>query len=161
MWLILLIIIVVLIILDKIYNNNHIISNIYGHIRDSFDTDLNDDNKTNITCKRPTKDNPFMNPLVSEYNIANPPIYCNSQEDKIKKEINDKFETNLYRNYSDIYNTKNSQRAWYTVPMLTMPPDNADFAQSLNNLVTTCKEDTSQCLRYVDLRAGRLSMYEE
>jgi hypothetical protein len=123
---------------------------------------LDDPNKLNgrsknirtVKCQRPTADNPFMNPLSSEYNKP-PTVYCNSNSAEIQQEIANKFQTNLFSNYSDIYNNKNSQRNWYTVPGYSMPPDNSQLNRWLYKTPPICKEDSSQCLRYVDLRAER------
>jgi hypothetical protein len=107
------------------------------------------------TCQRPTSDNPFMNPLTTEYNTR-PVKYCSPSDLMIEKEIDTKFKTNLYTNFSDIYNTLNSQRNWYTVPTPSIPPDNTELNKWLYKTGPTCKEDSRQCLRYVDIRADRL-----
>jgi hypothetical protein len=103
------------------------------------------------TCKKPTKDNPFMNPLLSDIN-KEIPVACNSNDDEINDEIENKFNKDLYRDVGDLYNIKNSQRQFYTVPVTSNPPDTTTFAKWLYKVPATCKEDQERCLRYQDLR---------
>lgn len=67
----------------------------------------------------PTINNPFMNPSVfdnivtfkaSEYGDNSP------ESNTIKKEIYKKFSHNLFKDSSDIFDTNNSFRQFYTVP---------------------------------------------
>ena len=112
--------------------------------------ELADHNKA--TCKRPTANNPFMNPLVSEYNTENPPQACNADDDDIKEEIEDKFNENLFMDIDDLFNIKNSQRQFYTIPVPAIPNDQTEFANWLYKSALTCKEDQEQCLRYEPLQ---------
>lgn len=110
---------------------------------------------TKATCKKPTVNNPFMNPLVSEFNTDNPPSACNADDDEIKAQIDINFRKNLYMDVDDLFNIKNSQRQFYTIPMPAIPPDQSSFANWLYKTELTCKENQEGCLRYEDLRYKR------
>lgn len=67
----------------------------------------------------PTKDNPFMNPNIFDdpVKFKAPKYYENDEEsNKIKKDIYKNFSFNLYKDVSDIYDTNNGFRQFYTVP---------------------------------------------
>lgn len=104
------------------------------------------------TCKKPTAVNPFMNPLITEYNTENPPEACNADDDDIKEQIEDRFNENLFMDIDDMFNIKNSQRQFYTIPVPAIPNDQTEFANWLYKASLTCKEDQEQCLRYEPLQ---------
>ena len=54
--------------------------------------------------------------------------------------IKNLFETDLYRDVSDIFGKENSQRQFYTVPGNQSPNDQGAFAQWLYGTPPTCKE---------------------
>ena len=95
----------------------------------------------------PTKDNPFMNIMLDDYEKPNRKIKKNIAENKeIKKDIKNNFEYNLYKDISDVYEKNNSQRQYYTTPITTIPNKQKNFAQWLYGVPNTCKEgNTSQC----------------
>jgi len=108
------------------------------------------------TCKKPTIDNPFMNPLVTELNTEMNISACNADDEDIQNDINDKFDTNLYKDIDDLFNTRNSQRTWYTIPNQSNFPDpNDSFRNWTYKQNMTCKEDQTSCLKYEDLRYKR------
>lgn len=106
-------------------------------------------------CKKSTRENPFMNPLVSEYGTENVPVPCNGDDEDIKDVIEDNFHEDLYRDIDDLFNVKNSQRQFYTIAGPQVPPDQPAFANWLYKMENTCKDDQEQCLRYEDLRFKR------
>jgi len=107
------------------------------------------------TCRRPTPDNPFMNPTITDFNTSTPAVACNSDDEDIKEEINRSFNQGLYMDLNDLFNVKNSQRMWYTVPMPAIPPDTIALAKWLWKQPETCKNSSQYCLRYSDLRFER------
>ena len=113
--------------------------------------------KADVTysCKKPTPDNPFMNPPISDFNTANPPVPCNSDDEDINNEITKAFNSDLYMDVNDVFSKQNSQRQFYTVPNTSIPNNQQDFANWLYRAHVTCKEDQEQCLRYEDLRFKR------
>jgi hypothetical protein len=123
----------------------------------------NKDKNKDKKCVMPTKDNPFMNFLLSDY-MDNPdrPEACNAvlenedEIDNINMDTTDKFNDNLYRNLNDLFDRKNSQRQFYTVPVTTLPNDQKSFAEWLYKIPETCKTDQTNCLKYEDLRYKRV-----
>lgn len=107
------------------------------------------------TCKRPTADNPYMNPTLKEYDTFNPPAACNADDDQIKELAAEQFNQNLYMNWDDLYDLKNSQRQFYTIPMPAIPNDQEGLANWCYKTELTCKEDQEQCLRNEHLRFKR------
>ncbi len=112
-------------------------------------------------CQLPTDENPFMNVLISDY-TANPQKKkaCNVSDKKVKQEIKDKFENNLYRDTIDIWGRNNSQREYYTMPNTTIPNDQTNFANWLYKTSPTCKELTTYCITENDVRHNRRPIHQ-
>ena len=89
-------------------------------------------------CIEPTKNNPFMNVLMSDYKYNPKRRGCNI-DDSVKERISKSFNYNLYQDVSDIYQNSNSQRQYYTMPSTTIPNDQSSFANWLYKTPTTCK----------------------
>jgi uncharacterized protein DUF5762 len=102
-------------------------------------------------CRKPTKDNPFMNPSVSDFNTPNVPVACNADDEDIQDELPLKFNEDMYRDLDDIFNRKNSQRQFFSVHH-NVPNDQEAFARWCYKMPATCKTDQTRCLRYQDLR---------
>lgn len=102
--------------------------------------------KNNSTCTDPTTNNPFMNiNLITDK--RDKPKACEYYDNKeVKKEVNDRFNFNLYRDVSDLYNKNNSQREYYTMPSTTIPNEQTSFAKWCYKSPPTCKEDTIRCV---------------
>jgi len=107
------------------------------------------------TCRRPTADNPLMNPLQVDFNNGEVPVACNSNEEDISNEISKTFDDGLFKDVDDLFDVRNSQRQFYTVPVLGIPNDQDAYAKWLYKTPTTCKEDQVACLRYEDLKFNR------
>lgn len=105
----------------------------------------------NARCRKPTKDNPFMNPTIDDFNKENTPIACNSDDKDINNDIDIKFNEDLYRDVDDVFDRKNSQRQFFTIAH-NIPNDQEAFARWCYKFPKTCKEDQERCLRYEDLR---------
>lgn len=101
--------------------------------------------KIDIDCRIPTENNPFMNPTVFGEN--NNKSSCLSYNNKgIQRNIENKFNTNLNREASDIFGKNNSQRQFYTVPSKKYPNDQDAFKKWLYSTPPTCKEGNGlQC----------------
>lgn len=112
--------------------------------------ELTEFNKVN--CKKPTKDNPFMNPTLADIGKPSLPAASNDDDDNIEDEIDNKFNEDLFRDVGDLFNVKNSQRQFYTVPVTSNPPDTLKFANWLYKSPSTCKNNQTRCLRYEDIR---------
>ena len=99
------------------------------------------DTHTKKLCTNPSKDNPFMNVLISDYSQdPERKQACDPTTGPTKKLINKHFDNNLYRDVSDIYNRNASDRNYYTMPSSTIPNDQNSFAQFLYSQDKTCKE---------------------
>jgi hypothetical protein len=96
-------------------------------------------------CRLPTKNNPFMNPSI--YGDKNDIEPCPSYNNKgIQREIESKFNEDLFRDVTDIFGKNNSQRQFYSVPGKTHPNDQENFAKWLYKTPPTCKEGNGlQC----------------
>jgi hypothetical protein len=105
------------------------------------------------TDVKPTLNNPFMNPSVSDYidnptKPAAPKYYENTEADqKIRADIEEKFGYNLYMDVSELYGKNNGQRQFYTVPSTTIPNDADAFRKWCYKGASTCKDDTNKCVK--------------
>lgn len=102
-------------------------------------------------CRRPTADNPFMNPSQDDLNKENIPVACNSDDEDISQNLELKFNQDMYRDIEDVFDKKNSQRQFYTVAH-NMPNDMEAFARWCYKFPANCKTNQDRCLRYEDLR---------
>lgn len=109
------------------------------------------------TCRRPTFDNPFMNPSPNDYNNNKEevPKACNVNDKEINDEMEHKFNENMFRNIDDVFDIENSKRQFYSLPSRQVPNDQKEFALWCWGTGPTCKEDQSKCLRYEDVRFKR------
>ena len=106
---------------------------------------LND--KTNIIS--PSNNNPFMNITLNDWEKPNREALIKmplANVGDIHKDINEKFNENLYRDLSDVFEKENSQRQFYTTPITTIPNQQDKFADWLYKTDKTCKEGNGyQC----------------
>ena len=104
-------------------------------------------NKSN--CRKPTVENPFGNIVFSDYidsqNLAEP---CNVDNEDIQNNMQNLYNSSIYRNLSDVWERENSQRMFYTLPIQTVPNDQTDFANWLYKTGPTCRENTQYCSYY-------------
>jgi hypothetical protein len=121
-----------------------------------LDYNLNElDEYQKASCRKPTKDNPFMNPPITDFSKEFSPSACNADDEDIKDMIEDNFNADLYRDLDDLFDIKNSQRQFYTVPVTSIPNAQDEFANWLYKTPMTCKDSSEMCLRYEDLRYKR------
>lgn len=118
--------------------------------REKFSQSDNIDNKKRCkskVCQLPSYNNPFMNVLLPDIKYRpRRPSACRMNSN-IKKDIEDKFDINLYKDISDIYGKSNSQRQYYTMPSTTIPNDQEKFSRWLYATPETCKEgNAEQCV---------------
>ncbi len=100
------------------------------------------------SCKTPTKDNPFMNPEIYDYNTKNiEEPACNTHNNKgVQSYVDKLFTSSLFRDVNDLFGKSNSQRQFYTVPGNSIPNDQDTFAKWLYATPKTCKEGNGlQC----------------
>ena len=106
-------------------------------------------------CVKPTVDNPFMNVLLGDY-VENPTrgpacsYYDESESSKkVKKDIQEKFENNLYSDFEDMFQRKNSDRQFYSMPSTTIPNDRDSFQDWLYKRGESCKENNEACVKNI------------
>jgi len=122
-------------------NNNVMRTNISKENFDNINPILLcDGNKNNYV--QPTFDNPFMNPsLVAprDINPASSPLNSNT-----KRLIEQKFNKNIFKDANDIFNHRNGNRQFYTVPGNTFPNDRDTFMKWCYNRPKSCKEGNGE-----------------
>ncbi len=90
---------------------------------------------------RPTRDNPFMNVLVTDYaQFANRPPAADVTRADVQERAETAFDHNLYRDASDVFHRRSSSRPFYTTAATTIPNDQHAFARWLYDAGPTCKE---------------------
>ena len=102
----------------------------------------------NKNCTLPTVNNPFMNinQITDKRNKEAACTYYDNEE--IAKNVEKDFNFNLYRDVSDLYNKRNSQREYYTMPSTTIPNDQTSFARWCYLSPPTCKEESVRCVPF-------------
>lgn len=106
---------------------------------------LQKDSHTGELCYKPHKNNPFMNILISDYSeMPERPQACNINDPSIKKEVKKMFDTNLYRDTSDIFHKNASDRQWVTNAITTIPNDQGNFAKWLYQTGPSCKDGNGE-----------------
>jgi hypothetical protein len=95
--------------------------------------------------EEPTKNNPFMNVLMTEYtdNPQRSPA-ADVEDPAIKAKMETYFLDGLYRDSNDIWDKNNSQRQFYTNPSTTIPNDVDSFMKWCFNTPYTCKDNNLQ-----------------
>jgi hypothetical protein len=131
---------------DETYTNR-VNTELMNDISISEESNTESVSKLSGNCKIPTENNPFMNPEIYDYNTKNSIDSCGSYNNKgIQRDIDKKFNTDLYRDVNDIFGKSNSQRQFYTVPGSGIPNDQSSFAKWLYLTPRTCKEGNGlQC----------------
>ncbi len=104
-------------------------------------------------CQMPTVDNPFMNPLQTDYSNDRVKLpACRMENEGVDDGVKKYFNENLYMNADDLYERKNSQRQFFTLPVTTVPNDQTAFANWLYKQSDLCRYNGTNCLEYEDIR---------
>ena len=141
--------IVVLILTYMIYHNNEE----YKTSRQLISKFTNFGNKRYpVEYISPTKNNPFMNITLNDYNDSPNREALNKANSYINTDLNDnvtkKFNYNLYRDADDIYDRVTTQRQFYTMPITTIPNRQDSFSKWLYSTPPTCKENNgASCIK--------------
>ena len=123
--------------------------------REKYINDSLEERRTrrNRRCTKPSKLNPFMNVLMTDYkdNVDRPKA-CDVDSERVKTSMKTNFEHDLYRNVDDVFDRNYSYRQFYTTPNTTIPNDQEAFAKWLYlNEEDTCKEGNgNQCYRQIN-----------
>ena len=112
-------------------------------------------------CTKPTKGNPFMNILPTDYteNPERGPA-CNPNDPKVAKEVKDAFEIGMYKDVNDPFDNEEGDRNFYTQPVTTIPDDEEAFRNWIVNGVQNCKED-GDCEPYYDMKDSEPIEYDD
>lgn len=105
------------------------------------------DNLMFNNCKKPSVNNPYMNRLP--YDITSQPS-CDSSNEKVRKEILNKFDPEEYNQFSNIWKRSISDRQFYTMPSTGIVNKQKEFAKWLYDSDETCKIDGIYCLKNRD-----------
>lgn len=124
-----------------------------NHIQTDYNTGFDYDDLKNITLKGyndidltdDERRNLRFDPQTST------PIPCNSDDEVIQDNLNFRFSQDMYKDFEEVYDKKNSQRQFFTIPHY-IPNDQEGFGKYLYDFPPTCKEDQSRCLRYQEYR---------
>jgi hypothetical protein len=113
-------------------------------MNDSENMDIND---LSSECRIPTKDNPFMNPLLTDFGTDKSKQACYSYNNKgVQRVVEENFEEDLYKDINDIFGKENSQRQFFSVPGNSVPNDRDTFMKWCYQTPPTCKEGNGlQC----------------
>ena len=132
----------------KIGSDYSDIENIKDNNKDKIPYDKYD-YYVNNTSRKPTKENPYANIVFTDYldatNIAGP---VNIDDKDIQKDMQNMYNSTIYRNFNDVYERENSQRIFFTQPITSVPNSQTDFANWLYKTGPTCKENTEFCTYY-------------
>lgn len=149
---------ILILIINHFVSRTNVTKNIPEIIKENFEINQNTPiyiDEYNCVCQAPTKDNPFMNVLLSDYE-DNPfrPKACNPSNTEIEKKIVDYFYSNpAFINTHDIYQTHNDMHQWYTQPATTIPYDREGWMNDAYRDLDSCKNNQLYCKKYLwDLR---------
>ena len=117
----------------------------------SYDTNNDLDSISTIVknsqCRKPSKDNPFMNNNIEDIGKYSP-VACNSDDEDIKSQITEQLNDDLYKNTTNLFEQKNAERQFYTVPVPNGIPDTVKFANWAYKSKRNCKTDQKDCITY-------------
>ncbi|KAJ3235394.1 hypothetical protein HDU78_005245 [Chytriomyces hyalinus] len=88
--------------------------------------DLSSVAESDLPCKKPTIDNPFMNPLLMD-----PPTSGACASPGTQEEAAQLLDEHLFYNVDDLFSRASSARMFNTVPSSTKIPDTAKFSNWL------------------------------
>ena len=107
-------------------------------------------NSAKYSCRSPTITNPMMNIQMTDFNMPDPPVACNADDDEIKNDIKVNYNYDLFRSVEDLWGDKNSERQFYTTPNTAIPNNQTEFALWLYGNTDTCKNNQQLCADYYD-----------
>ena len=121
----------------------YVINNNYTKTEEVKETLLN---KLNIDeegeCYKPTKNNPFMNVLFTDYkDFPNRPKACDLSNTSVNENVTKLFEEGTVRATDDIFNRSGSDRQFFSNPSTTIPNDITSFTKWCYKIPKTLKEE--------------------
>jgi len=115
--------------------------------------------KNNKDCIKPTKNNPFMNVEIGEFDTdkRNGLTACDIENEQIKEDVLDKFNSKLYSSTDDVYLNYNNDRQFYTMPVTDVVNNQTEFAKWLYDRGPTCKQGNQEaCYENVNDHLGQI-----
>jgi len=109
------------------------------------------------TFSNPTKKNPMMNVLMSDYKYdPNKKRAAPSYNDNVRKEINKaaKPDGRLFKDLGDSLAFENTMRNFYSMPNTTIPNDQKAFAEFCFGDMPSCKEGNTDACSKINRRVG-------
>ena len=100
-------------------------------------------------CRKPTEDNPLMNLNMTNITKPEQKRACNVNNKSISETIDKSFKDKLYLNTEVVYNTRNNQRDFYTMPITRAYSDQGAFANWLYNTPVSCAQGDEVALKQV------------
>jgi len=116
-----------------------------------YDTSKKNQNILNKK-REPTIDNPFMNPILNDFNTENVPYAVNIDDEVVQEKINLTYNKDLFKDMTDLFDSKNVERQFYTIPGGAIPNDQQKFAEWCYKTPYTCKEDTNNCINFDNMK---------
>jgi hypothetical protein len=102
----------------------------------------------NKKCVKPSLNNPFMNPNISDikYSEDEQPNACSIENREVQTAMKKFFYSNVFRETDDIYDKKLLERQFYTMPSTSIPNEREKLSDWLYNRGPSCKENNGiQC----------------
>ena len=107
--------------------------------------------------RKPDIDNPMMNQNVFDLyeNKKAIPTYNNPG---VKRRVEETLDSQVFKDSNDLFNRRNSQRQWYTMPNTEAMNNQTEFAKWCHSTPPTCKEGNGlQCANNLHNRLNRNS----
>jgi hypothetical protein len=104
------------------------------------------------TVRTPTINNPYMNPLLNDFNTDNVPYPVNIDDEVVQEKINLTYNKDLFKDMTSLFDEKNTQRQFYTIPGGAIPNDQQKFAEWCYKTPLTCKEDSNYCINFDNMK---------
>ena len=112
-------------------------------------------NKLSEKLTNPTKQNPYMNHMLTDY-VSNPekppalPVFNSKVKKSVDNAVFDGLDPRLFRTLGDAMEYDSFARNFYTMPVTTNPSDQKAFAEFCYGNMKSCKEGdcsiyTSSC----------------
>lgn len=104
--------------------------------------------------REPDEDNPMMNQNTFDLyeNKKAVPTYNNPG---MKRKVEETLDAGVYKDSNDLFNRRNSQRQWYTMPNTEAMNKQTEFAKWCYMTPPTCKEGNGlQCANDIPTRYG-------
>ncbi len=104
--------------------------------------------------REPDEDNPMMNQNYFDLyeNKKAVPTYNNPG---MKRKVEETLDAGVYKDSNDLFNRRNSQRQWYTMPNTEAMNKQTEFAKWCYMTPPTCKEGNGlQCANDIPTRYG-------